>query len=284
VTHARLRRSAWIVVLLAVVAIAYQYGMYAAREGYWHARRGWARVNGRLVDVGGYRLYITCQGSGSPAVVMDAGFETAHKTWNPVIPGIARFTRVCVYDRRGLGLSDGLTQSSTKRTSDDVVRDLRTLLKAYGVPPPYVLVGHSFGGLNVRLYAARHPEEIAGLALVDATHEDQPQRNVDTAPEGERADYLGRHTGGNLERLDMLESARQVRASRMLPPFPVLVLSAGDPDPLQNDLAGLRPDARHIAVPQSGHFIQVDAPSVLVDSLRDLTHWSARTPTEAVKR
>ena len=97
------------IVVCAVAAISYQNNFYLLRQGYWHARRGWALANGQLVDIGGYRLYISCRGSGTPVVVMDAGLETAgKKTWSAVAPAIAGYTTVCVYDRRGVGLSDGL--------------------------------------------------------------------------------------------------------------------------------------------------------------------------------
>lgn len=128
---------------------------------------------GELVDVGGYRLHIYCTGEGSPTVVLDGGLGGPALEWTLVQPEIARDTRVCSYDRAGYGWSDpGLTP----RTSQQIVDELHTLLVNAGIEGPYVLVGHSFGGLNVRLYASRYPSEVVGMVLINAGHEDQPSR------------------------------------------------------------------------------------------------------------
>src|SRR5215216_1696212 len=128
---------------------------------------------GRLVDVGGYRLHLACQGEGSPTVVMEAAIGETGLLWSPVQPTVAQRTRACVYDRAGYGWSD---PSPRPRTAAVMVEELHRLLGAAGVPGPYVLVGHSFGGLLVRLYAARYPQEVAGLVLVDSAHEQQHRR------------------------------------------------------------------------------------------------------------
>jgi len=134
---------------------------------------------GRLVDVGGYRLHVQCAGpevadGGGPTVVMDAGIGECSLGWCLVQPEVAKFARVCTYDRAGLGWSD---PAPTARTSRRIVEELHALLVNAGIKPPYVLVGHSFGGLNVRLYATRFPGEVAGMVLVDACHEDYPIRD-----------------------------------------------------------------------------------------------------------
>jgi pimeloyl-ACP methyl ester carboxylesterase len=128
---------------------------------------------GRLVDVGGYRLHLACQGDGSPTVVMEAAIGETGLLWSLVQPAVAKLTRACVYDRAGYGWSD---PSPRPRTAAVMVEELHTLLGAAGVPGPYVLVGHSFGGLLVRRYAARYPQEVAGLVLVDSAHEQQYRR------------------------------------------------------------------------------------------------------------
>lgn len=119
---------------------------------------------GRVFDLGPRRLHFYERGNGSPAVILEAGIAGSSLGWALVQPEIATFTRVCSYDRAGLGWSDG---PSSIPSISNAVSDLHSLLAKAGVPPPYVLVGHSFGGLLARAYAANVPHEIAGLVLVD---------------------------------------------------------------------------------------------------------------------
>jgi pimeloyl-ACP methyl ester carboxylesterase len=134
-----------------------------------------------LVDVGGYRLAIHCIGEGSPTVVLETGLGAPSEDWAPVQQEIAGLNRVCRFDRAGRGNSD--PAPTTPRTCADMVADLRALLRNAGIPAPYVLVGNSLGGMNARLYAYRHPEEVAGLVLVDGSHQDQFTRSVEALPE-----------------------------------------------------------------------------------------------------
>lgn len=127
---------------------------------------------GKLVNVGGYRLHINCSGEGGPTVVLDAGMGCNSLDWALVQPEVAKFTRVCSYDRAGNGWSD---ESPLERTSENIVNELHILLKNSGEKGPFILVGHSFGGPNVRLYASKYPEEVYGMVLVDSSHEDQLQ-------------------------------------------------------------------------------------------------------------
>jgi pimeloyl-ACP methyl ester carboxylesterase len=130
---------------------------------------------GGMVDVGGDRLHINCQGCerghGAPTVVMEAADFSL--SWDLVQPGVARFASVCSYDRAGLGWSE---RGPKPRSAGNMVEELHTLLGQAGVEPPYVLVGHSKGGLFVRLYAHQYPGEVAGMVLVDAAHEEQESR------------------------------------------------------------------------------------------------------------
>ncbi len=128
---------------------------------------------GELVGVGSYRLHINCVGEGSPTVVLDAGLPGTSLDWCLVQPKVAKFTQICAYDRAGYGWSDS---SPMPRTSQQIANELHTLLGNAGVEGPYVLVGHSFGGYNVRLYAHSFAADVAGIVLVDAAHEDQSSR------------------------------------------------------------------------------------------------------------
>lgn len=128
---------------------------------------------GQMVDVGGYRLHIDCRGNGSPTVVMDAGLTEPSLMWALVQPHVSNTTRVCVYDRAGLGWSD---TSPEPRTAEVMVDELHTLLNNANVTGPYIMVGHSTGGMLVRLYAHSYPAEVVGMVLVDAQHEDQFSR------------------------------------------------------------------------------------------------------------
>ncbi len=125
---------------------------------------------GRMVDMGGYRLHLNCSGEGSPTVILESGMNEFSLSWALVQHGVAKFTHVCSYDRAGLGWSD---PGQVPRTSETIIRELHTLLRSAGMSGPLVLAGHSFGGMNARLYARRYPDEVAGMVLVDSAHEDQ---------------------------------------------------------------------------------------------------------------
>lgn len=119
---------------------------------------------GRLINIGGRRLHFVEFGEGSPAVILEAGIAASSLSWSLVQPHVAKFTRVCSYDRAGLGWSDLHREPPMLEKS---IQDFRSLLTTADVPAPHVLVGHSYGGLLVRAYAARYPNSVAGLVLVD---------------------------------------------------------------------------------------------------------------------
>src|SRR5215510_15566103 len=122
---------------------------------------------GKLIDVGGWRLHLNCTGevrASQPTVILEAGMGDFSAEWSLVQPGVAKFARVCSYDRAGDGWSDW---GPIPRTLHQVVYELHTLLDRAGVKPPFVLVGHSYGGWVVRLYASIYPTEVAGMVLVE---------------------------------------------------------------------------------------------------------------------
>src|SRR5215217_6700371 len=170
-TSARGRLSLWVgrvflalvglIVLLLLVGLVYQF--IATRLAY----RNYP-APGEIVSVSGHDMQIYCTGSarGGPTVVMDSGLGGGLLDWQTVQPKVAKFARVCSYDRSGLGWSES---GPKPRTSPQIVEELHTLLENAGVGCPYVLVGHSFGGANAQLYAAEYPKEVAGIVLVDST-------------------------------------------------------------------------------------------------------------------
>jgi len=124
---------------------------------------------GRLVDVGGFRLNLVCMGSGSPTVVFDSGWGDWAPAWSKVQPQIAKWARACSYDRAGTGFSD---PGPMPRSSVRIAEELRSALHSAGIDGPYILVGSAFGGDNVRTFADKYMDEVAGLVLVDADPDD----------------------------------------------------------------------------------------------------------------
>ena len=151
----------WVAVLMiGLIVFGYFYEPWAeARDAKAYPPPG------QLVDVGGYRLHMNCTGSGSPTVVIESGWGDSSAAWGWVQPEVAKTTRVCAYDRAGMGWSDA---SPRPRTAREFAKDLHTLLEKVNEPGPYVLVGHSLGGYTVLVYAHDYPDEVSGLVLVDA--------------------------------------------------------------------------------------------------------------------
>lgn len=135
---------------------------------------------GQLFDVGGHSLHLSCTGSGSPTVVLEPGAGMVSAQLGLITPTVARETRVCVYDRAGRGWSE---PAETRQDATQIATDLHTLLESADVPGPYVLAGHSFGGLYVLTFAARYPDEVAGMVLVDSTAPASEADAVETAPD-----------------------------------------------------------------------------------------------------
>jgi pimeloyl-ACP methyl ester carboxylesterase len=241
---------------------------------------------GRRVDVGGRSLFLDCSGTGNPTVVLEGGLST---DWAAVQPAVASFTRVCSYDRPDSPASH--SDPTPLRSAQEVVDDLRALLTAAGEVGPYVLVGHSLGGLYVQLYAYQHPDEVAGLVLVDPTPEDFAVR-LDVL----EAELFGTPPPGtgaadpSLPPSAEATSFAQMRAAReggSLRPMPLIVLTHGrSPDPserppgwpiedeerilreLHGELARLVPNGRHIVAEDSGHDVHKDQPELVAEAIR----------------
>jgi predicted alpha/beta-fold hydrolase len=172
--QASLRTLRWIttaeLVLLVAVATAGAVYEFQSRA---RDRRDYP-APGQLIDLGGYRLHVQCAGPeqapGVPTVVLDSGLAGSVVDWRRVFPEVTRFARVCAYDRGGYGWSEA---SPRPHTPEGITADLHALLEKSGKRSPYILVGHSLGGLNMWAYASRYPDEVAGLVLVDSAHPQQ---------------------------------------------------------------------------------------------------------------
>jgi pimeloyl-ACP methyl ester carboxylesterase len=175
----------------------------------------------RLVDVGhGRRMNIDCRGKGSPTVILDAGMGDSTISWALVQPRVATRTRVCSYDRAGLGFSDG---SPLPSTAVNIATDLHALLQAAGLAPPYVLVGHSAAGMYIRVFADRYPQEVAGMVSVEGSHEDQSVRGWAIGPPGQKAKWDAF--------LDEYESCVGAARHGLVQGTPEYAKCVGDPDP-----------------------------------------------------
>jgi pimeloyl-ACP methyl ester carboxylesterase len=150
-----------VVILLALAVAGAIYQAIATKL----AERAYP-APGEMVDVGGYSLHINCVGQGSPTVVLDAGSGGFSAQWVRVQREVSGTTRVCAYDRAGMGWSE---MGPDPRDARQITGELHTLLSEAGIEGPYVLVGHSFGGMYMQTYAARYPDEVAGVALVDSS-------------------------------------------------------------------------------------------------------------------
>jgi pimeloyl-ACP methyl ester carboxylesterase len=236
-----------------------------------------------LYPAAGARLFLDCRGAGPQTVVLDSGLGVdSTATWAAVRPAVARFARVCQYDRAGMASSP---PGPRPRTSQRMVDELRALLRAAKVAPPYVLVGASFGGLNAQLFASEHPREVAGIVLVDGLHPDLDRRIE--AILGRRASAARRaalaRNGEGVRFADILASDAQVHAHRAFPDVPLVALKhgisfdpGGEPDPrvermwgaLQRANAARSPHGRVVLAPRSHHRIAEDQPELVISAIR----------------
>lgn len=242
-----MRRVSQIAVLASVLAmIGTQRG-----DAQIDSSAGLLAAPGTYIWVGSHRLHLNCIGQGSPTVIFDSGLGGSSLDWIRVQPEVASFTRACSYDRAGYAWSDA---GPLPRDSVSISQELEILLGNASVPAPYLLVGHSFGGLNVRLFSANNPQVVAGLVLVDSSHEDQFRRFEEagvkaSAPRGNSffvgnafqipdalPDYIvpvaQSFAVGRRSMVTFLSELRQLRNSAMqlknapvLPEVPVVVIS-----------------------------------------------------------
>jgi pimeloyl-ACP methyl ester carboxylesterase len=262
---------------------------------------------GKMVDVGGYRLHINCTGSGSPTVVIESGWGDSSAAWGWVQPEVAKITRICAYDRAGMGWSE---VSPQPRTAREFAKELHTLLAKANESGPYVLVGHSMGGFTLPVYAHDYPAEVAGLVLIDAQDlpasdgaaprpAPKPGENllpsllariglvrllagplgsIQELPEGDKQAYTanavaprGAQTVVD-EFMGMNEGGAQARAVTSLGAMPIIVLSRGkDQDAkhtaAQARLLQLSTDSQQFFADQSGHSIHIEQPEAAIAAI-----------------
>ncbi len=249
-------------------------------------------------DVGGHRLFLECVGSGSPTLILDHGQGTSAATWEPIWSELTRMTRACRYDRAGRGQSE---QGPVPTSSARIVEHLHRLLSSADVPPPYVVVGHSLGGLNAQVFAMTYPDEVEGLVLIDPSSRfyDLTAVNpgdfpIDTVEHRMLSDFL--LTANSQTYLDSPEgvdwsvSYDEARALTTLGDLPVQVLTAGDrtwtaptsfPSSLkgllaevwlgaQREIVALSSRSTHVIAAESGHFVHVDRPDLVLEAVESI--------------
>lgn len=249
----------------------------------------------RLVDVGGgRRLHVACAGmnvEGGPTVLLEAGAGHDGSTWDRVRPEVAKFARVCAYDRAGLGRSD---QVGAPRTVVALTEDLHALVARAKLSGPYVLVGHSLGGILARLYASYYPAEVAGMVLVDSAHEDETDRALALIPRDTLKEMLKQLRPEDLvprsnERVDGCSIRTLMNAFDWRADLPLVVLTQGRPYgpdmvavpsiapqayqlhlAMQRDLVSRSPRGRQVIAEKSGHLIHHDQPELVVNAIREV--------------
>lgn len=281
---------------LTLCLIVFLYGFHTLAIA-----EGLPPLPGDRYDIGGYSLHINCLGEGSPTIIIDVGLGDDSSDWQDLLQKSAQITRSCVYDRPGYGWSD---YGPRPRTSRRIAYELALLLKQADISPPYILVGHSFGGYNLRLFADSHPNDVAGIVLVEASHELQYDRlNIKLPPpyKGRRnivitakqvanpsasqkpqilRDHAYRTASEEISAL--YQSSRQVQLNGNIPTVPLIVISRGkaewygDDDAkqrekiwieLQQDLTRLSPISQHIFANHSGHDIPQQQPDIIIEAI-----------------
>ena len=253
---------------------------------------GWAEA--RLFDVGGRRLALRVAGQGQPTVVLEMGLGVDSSAYDDIARSIAAFTRVAWYDHAGVGYSDPAPEP---RTVADLVKDLHTLLQIAQIPAPYILAGHSLGGLTVRMYQHRHPTEVAALVLIDSAHEEQRERLLSALPPEAMGEVpaVARYRNAlrvnwvdpaaNPEGIDNVANSALMRSCTDLGGLPLVVVSRGRAEApegfppelvaererawqhMQSELASLSSRSVHLIAERSGHLVNRDQPELIVKGI-----------------
>jgi pimeloyl-ACP methyl ester carboxylesterase len=249
-----------------------------------HTARVIGPVPGSLVAIGGGRsLFVHCVGSGTPTVVLEAGFGANAADWREVQPQLGRHARTCAYDRAGIGSS--VAPPGVRDARDDV-GDLQRLLHRAHVQQPYVLVGHSYGGLLARLFAKAHPTQVAGMVLVDAMGRDQTRRVLAIWPKDQARAVRRMIATPVRDGVDLAAGEALARRVQSLGDLPLAVVTAGRHDAewghvprrlaraldrqwttMQDELAALSTDSVHVVALRSDHPVQHGQPGVVISAV-----------------
>lgn len=227
--------------------------------------------------INGHRLFGMLSGEGETTVVLDAGLGGTTEDWAKVQPEVANFSKVFSYDRAGLGQSE---KASIPRTCEDIINDLRSFLLSANLHPPYILVAHSWSGINARWFASQYPDEIAGMVLIDAVHENKYEQfeKILTEEKANRMWAFVKDPSKNDENIDRIASIEQVRGRQTLFDFPLIILTrATDSDEmnkietdLQAEFLKLSTRSRQSFSKQNDHFIQNAEPELVIDFIRQV--------------
>lgn len=229
-----------------------------------------ALSGGRCVDVGGYQIYAKIAGqTDKPVVILDIGLGGDMSTWTTVVDQISKFARVIIYDRAGYGKSQR-HPGTGPLTSEDSVNTLKVLLTKLNIKPPYFLIGHSLGGLNMQLFAQKYPKDIAGVVLSESSSRNQ--KFYDPLPGKDEFYYR--------EALGLDQSRFQVKNAGDFPSVPLIVLTATDRGVMpsqekewqswQKELVRLSPKGIQFYAWGSNHLIQKKQPQLIVDAVATL--------------
>lgn len=237
------------------------------------------------VDVGGYRLYVRCMGQGTPTIIFDAGLGENLSTWDQVQPEAAQFSQACAYNRANVTPSDH-RPVSIPVSAQQIARELHSLLVNAHLPGPYILVGHSLGGLFAQMFACRYPHEVAGIVLVDSTHPEQAKRLAAALGPAFTSEASQGFPVEGITYTDVLAMQAQVDAVRTnFPQVPLIVLVRSRFTSsahwtaaqllqawmsLQTDLSRRSSKGKLVIAHNSGHFIQIDRPDLVVASIREI--------------
>lgn len=243
-----------------------------------------AQAMAGVVPISGRGFYVTCAGAGSPPIILEGGYGGGVRDWSEVLPALAQTSRVCAYDRAGVGLSD--PSPDAPHTAVDASRDLQALLEAIDVHEQVVIVGFSIGGLLARYHAAKHPDLVAGLVLIDPTPPTWPAIDLSNTPFPARRAKLEALSGFDNrepELLDVLKTGSQVLAATPAR-SPVIMVTSGiksaNPgmpgDDLERVLTGLQDDqarvqrADHRVAERCTHQIPMQCPETVITAVQQM--------------